>query len=88
MKTISDEAVSTLAKTGVGISGALAGMTINELVALAVSALTGVYLFMQIGLLLPKYWRCLSLRRAREKYKRKKLRSYSRFLGGDNADDK
>lgn len=41
-------------KMGIGAGGALFyGLTLNEWVALA----TLVYLALQIGLLLPKYWR-------------------------------
>jgi len=48
---------AALVKMGIGATGAVFyGLTLNEWVALA----TLVYLAMQIGLLLPKYWKLIS----------------------------
>lgn len=45
---------AAMVKMGIGAGGAVFyGLTLNEWVALA----TLVYLAMQIGLLVPKYWR-------------------------------
>ncbi|PJM69200.1 hypothetical protein [Achromobacter ruhlandii] len=47
---------AAMVKMGIGAGGAVFyGLTLNELVAVA----TLVYLAMQIGLLMPKYWRLL-----------------------------
>ena len=50
------EEQTAMVKMGIGAGGAVFyGLTLNEWVALA----TLVYLALQIGLLMPKYWRLL-----------------------------
>ena len=52
-----DEVKTAAVKMSVGAGGAVAaGLTLNEWVALA----TLVYVVMQIGLLVPKYWHLLA----------------------------
>ena len=49
-----DDAKTAAVKMSVGAGGALlSGLTLNEWVAVA----TLIYVVMQIGLLVPKYWR-------------------------------
>lgn len=50
---MNEDAKIAAVKTGaVGIAGAL-GMSLNDVVAI----LTAVFILLQIGLLIPKYWR-------------------------------